>query len=75
MHRPCPRKVRDRVNKLLDIWSKIADDYHNQGTTLQYNQREAGAAKPLLHEFLDPELKLMSSTTQVFSSQSVHARR
>ncbi len=28
-------KVRDRVNKLLDIWSKIADDYHDQGTTLQ----------------------------------------
>ncbi len=59
-------KVRDRVNKLLDIWSKIADDYHNQGTTLQYNQREAGAAKPLLHEFLDPELKLMSSRHKYF---------
>jgi len=59
-------KVRDRVNKLLDIWSKIADDYRDQGTTLQYNQREAGAAKPLLHEFLDPELKLMSSRHKYF---------
>ena len=33
---------------------------------MQYNQREAGAAKPLLHEFLDPELKLMSSRHKYF---------
>ena len=29
------------------------------GTTLQYNPTEVGAAKPLLHEFLDPELKTL----------------
>jgi hypothetical protein len=51
--------VRDRVRNLLDVWSRIAHDYQSQGTTLQYNPAEAGAAKPLLHDFLDPELKLM----------------
>src|SRR5206468_11299453 len=60
------QKVRDRVNKLLDVWSKIADDYHDQGTAFQYNAREVGAAKPLLHDFLDPELKLMNSRHKYF---------
>ena len=31
----------------------------DKGTALQYNPSEVGAAKPLLHEFLDPELKTM----------------
>jgi hypothetical protein len=60
------QKVRDRLNKLLDVWNKIADDYHNQGTAFQYNAREVGAAKPLLHEFLDPELNLMNPRQRYF---------
>ncbi len=60
------QKVCDRVNKLLDVWSKIAEDYHNQGTALQYNRSEAGGAKPLLHDFLDPELKLMNPRHRYF---------
>ncbi|MBI1325734.1 helicase [bacterium] len=51
--------VRDRTKDLFDVWSQIAHDYHQNGTTLQYNQREVGAAKPLLREFLDAELKTM----------------
>jgi len=51
--------VRDRAKDLFDVWSQIAHDYHNLGTALQYNPAEVGGAKPLLHDFLDPELKLM----------------
>jgi len=47
--------VRKRTEDLLDEWDQIALDYDKQGTRLQY-QREVGAARPLLHEFLDPEL-------------------
>ena len=53
--------VRDRANDLFDAWSLIASDYHDKGTTLQYNPSEVGAAKPLLHAFLDPELKMMNA--------------
>ena len=31
----------------------------DKGTALQYNSTEVGAAKPLLHDFLDPKLKSM----------------
>jgi hypothetical protein len=51
--------VRDRAKDLFDDWSKIAHDFHNLGTALQYNPAEAGAARPLLHDFLDPELEIM----------------
>jgi hypothetical protein len=51
--------VRDRTKDLFDVWSQIAHDYHNLGTALQYNPAEAGAARPLLYDFLDPELKTM----------------
>jgi hypothetical protein len=47
--------VRARTEDLLDEWSQIALDYDNQGIRLQY-QSEVGAARPLLHDFLDPEL-------------------
>jgi hypothetical protein len=50
-------RVRTRAIDLLDEWSKIANDYRNSGTQLQYNEREAGAAQRLLYDFLDPELK------------------
>lgn len=47
--------VRARTEDLLDEWSQIALDYDSQGIRLQY-QNEVGAARPLLHNFLDPEL-------------------
>jgi hypothetical protein len=52
--------VRERVNNLFDVWSRIAHEYQNLGTVLQYSATEVGAAKPLLHDFLDPELKTMN---------------
>jgi len=58
--------VRDRTKDLFDVWSQIAHDYHQNGTTLQYNQREVGAAKPLLREFLDVELKTMNPRHRKF---------
>jgi hypothetical protein len=48
--------VLERTRKLLDLWERIAKDYQDKDTTLQY-QREEGAARPLLYVFLDPELK------------------
>jgi hypothetical protein len=47
--------VHARTEDLLDEWSQISLDYDNQGIRLQY-QREVGAARPLLYDFLDPEL-------------------
>jgi hypothetical protein len=58
--------VRDRAKDLLDTWSQIAHDYQDTGTALQYNPTEAGAAKPLLHDFLDPELKAMNPRHRKF---------
>jgi hypothetical protein len=50
-------RVRARVKDLIDEWCRITMDYGQVNTPLQYNQYEAGGAKPLLHHFLDPELK------------------
>ena len=58
--------VRDRAKDLFDVWSQIAHDYQNTGTVLQYNTSEIGAAKPLLHDFLDPELKMMNARHRKF---------
>jgi hypothetical protein len=60
------QNVRGRANGLFDAWSQIAHDYHNMGTALQYNATEIGAAKPLLHDFLDPELKMMNARHKEF---------
>ena len=49
-------RVRQQCLDLLDEWSKIAEEYRNTGTNLQY-QREVGQAKQLLYEFLNPDLK------------------
>jgi hypothetical protein len=49
-------RVRQRVVDLLDAWESIAHDYAQAGVPLQYQQREVGGAKPLLHDLLDPEL-------------------
>ena len=58
--------VRDRAKDLFDTWSTIAHEYQDKGTALQYNASEIGAAKPLLHDFLDPELKNMNPRHQKF---------
>jgi hypothetical protein len=50
------QRMRDRAVDVLDEWSRIAQDYQAQGVHLQY-QIEAGAARRLLYEFLNPELK------------------
>jgi hypothetical protein len=50
------QRVRERAKDLLDEWSKIAHDFANAGVGLQY-QTEAGGAKRLLYEFLNPDLK------------------
>lgn len=59
-------RVRSRVKELLDEWSRITMDYGQVNTALQYNQYEAGGAKPLLHHFLDPELKKLPARHRKF---------
>lgn len=58
-------RVRDRVVDLLNTWSKIADSHHGQGVALQY-QREIGGARPLLHQFMDADLKSLPSDFRKF---------
>jgi len=58
-------RVRDRVTELLDIWSKIAHEYNSDGIGLQY-QSEVGGAQPLLHTFLDPELRKKAARHRKF---------
>lgn len=54
------QRLRDRVRArsldLLDEWARIAKELDDVGGTLQY-QVEAGGARRLLNEFLNPELK------------------
>jgi Helicase conserved C-terminal domain len=50
-------RVRQRVTSLLEAWAKIAQEYQPKGTRLQYNPIEAGAAQPLLRDFLSSETK------------------
>jgi hypothetical protein len=59
-------RVRARVKELLDDWSRIAMDYGHVNTSLQYNQYETGGAKPLLHHFLDPDLKTLPKRHRKF---------
>lgn len=51
-------KIQDRCKDLLDEWSTIAKELHDAGGALQY-QTEAGSARRLLYEFLNPELKTL----------------
>jgi hypothetical protein len=50
------QRVQERALDLLDEWSKYAKELRDAGAALQY-QVEAGAARRLLYEFLNPELK------------------
>jgi len=58
--------IRGRVKDLFDEWSRITMDYGQVNTSLQYNQYEAGGAKPLLHHFLDTELKKLPARHRKF---------
>jgi hypothetical protein len=55
-------RVQERARDLLDDWAKVAQDYQSNGVMLEYNQDESGAAKPLLHNFLAPEVKNLPPT-------------
>jgi hypothetical protein len=55
-------QVRGRCQDLLDSWAKEAQDYQLHGVGLQYNPHETGGAKPLLYDFLSPELKTLPPT-------------
>ncbi len=57
-------RVRDRCLDLLDSWAKEAQDYQESGVGLQYNPQEAGAAKPLLYDFLNTELRTLPPTNR-----------
>jgi hypothetical protein len=59
-------RVRARVKELMDDWSRISMEYGQVNTSLQYNQYEAGGAKPLLHHFLDPDLKMLPKRHRKF---------
>ncbi|MCB9385173.1 MAG: helicase [Bryobacterales bacterium] len=50
------RQVRQRVNGLLDDWTKAARELGDIGAAFQYNEAESGAAKPLLHDYLSAEV-------------------
>lgn len=58
-------RLLQRAKDLLDEWEKIAKEYHDTGTVLQYQQEE-GSARPLLYQFLDPELKKLPLRHQKF---------
>jgi hypothetical protein len=51
------QRVRERVINLMDDWAKVAKEYRDVGTGLQYNPVEAGGAKQLLYDFLSAEVK------------------
>jgi hypothetical protein len=57
--------VQQRALDLLDEWSKFAKELNDAGVALQY-QLEAGAARRLLFEFLNPELKLLPQRHKKF---------
>ncbi|MBR8834207.1 MAG: DISARM system helicase DrmA [Stigonema ocellatum SAG 48.90 = DSM 106950] len=58
------QKVKDRVEDLLNVWERIAD----QKNSLQY-QREVGEAPPLLFDPLDPELERLPLESRKFKAQ------
>jgi hypothetical protein len=58
-------KVLEWSRRLLDDWEKIAKEYQDVSTQLQY-QREEGAARPLLYTFLDPEVMKLSARQRKF---------
>ncbi len=58
-------RVKNLVVDLFDDWSKIAAEFSDTGTSLQY-QKEIGSAQRLLYDMLDPELKTLPQRRQKF---------
>lgn len=61
------KNVKARTVDLLDSWFKVANDLNSVGSQLQYGV-EAGAASPLLHQPLDPELQKQSQDGRKFKA-------
>jgi hypothetical protein len=59
-------KVLARCRSLLDDWLNIAQEFQRTNTRLQYQQYEAGGAKRLLYDFLDPELSGLTNQQRRF---------
>jgi hypothetical protein len=55
-------RVRDRASQLIDDWAKAAREHQEVGASFQYNQHEAGGAKPLLHDYLSLEVRNLPPT-------------
>jgi len=55
-------RVRDRAAQLIDEWAKAAKEHQDVGSGFQYNPTETGGAKPLLHDYLSPEVKNLPPT-------------
>jgi hypothetical protein len=62
------KKLKTRVDDLLDAWASIAYDKDKAGAGLQY-QREEGGAPPLLFDPLDPDLANQSLKARKFKAQ------
>jgi hypothetical protein len=58
-------EVRLRCVDLLDEWERIVHELHNGGVTTQYGN-EVGGARPLLRDFLDPELLTLPTNRRKF---------
>jgi hypothetical protein len=58
--------VRNRVEDLLDKWKMLANDLEKIGGHMQYQPRELGDARPLLHQFLDTELRTLPEEYKKF---------
>jgi len=59
-------KLKDRIIDLLDKWTALKLELDRSNTQLQYNAHEEGGAKPLLHDFLDPELQELPANFKFF---------
>ena len=63
---PAAGRSRPRRTTFSTTGARSLTTITDNGTALQYNQSEVGAARPLLHDFLDPELKTMHPRHQQF---------
>jgi hypothetical protein len=58
--------VRAWCRSLLDDWLNIADQYRQTNTRLRYQKYEGAEGKPLLHDFLDPEIGTLHESFRRF---------
>jgi len=58
--------VRAWCRSLLDDWLNIADQYRQTGAKLRYQKYEGAEGKPLLHDFLDPEIASLHESLRRF---------